>query len=274
MGGSLMNYGMFLDQVRKTSPLVHHLTNYVTVNDCANAALAIGASPVMADEPDEAAEMASFASAVVINIGTLNQYKMKAMLLAGETAHEKKLPVVFDPTGCGATRIRKEFSQQILNRIHPDLIKGNAAEILSLLGEAVKEKGVDSDVDCTTEAVREASKRLARMEKTIVVCTGAVDIVTDGTEVIQIANGCPEMGSITGTGCMLSTLCGAFIGACREDKLHAAAAAVMTMGIAGEMAYEKEYAHGLGHFHMGIMDALGHMTASDLEKRGHVETIR
>lgn len=264
----MIDFESILTNIHEKKPMVHHITNYVTVNDCANAVLAIGGSPVMADEPEEVEEMVSFASALVINIGTVNRQKAKSMMIAGTRAKELGIPVIFDPTGCGATKFRKEVSGDILQFIRPSIIKGNTAEILSLLNENVKEHGVDSRVIVSDDDLAKAAKQLAGAEETLVFVSGKTDIISDGTRTARIYNGKPEMEKVTGTGCMLSSITGTIAGANMDNLFDAAVTAALMMGIAGEMAYEKEWNRGPGHFHMGILDALGTITAEDLRKRG------
>lgn len=265
-----MNLNQYMENVRNSSPLVHHITNYVTVNDCANACLAIGASPVMADAIDEVADMVAISQALVLNIGTLNVTKVESMISSGRKANELGIPVIFDPVGCGATPFRNRMAKELMDNIHMSVIRGNISEILSLGGENVKTKGVDAG-DGDQKAAVSVAKELAKTWNAVVVISGATDIVTDGKTVIFITNGCPEMSAITGSGCMCTSLIGAFCGANKEHILEASAAAMMVMGIAGERAWLSYKAQGLGHFHMGILDELGKMNGETLEKESRYE---
>lgn len=265
-----MQPSLYLDRVRKVCPLVHHITNYVTVNDCANACLAVGGSPVMADAIDEAADMASISSALVLNIGTLNVSKVESMIAAGTAANKKGIPVVLDPVGCGATPFRNAMAQEIMDHVHMAVIRGNSSEIFSLAGEMVKTKGVDAGQVDQSEA-EPLAKKLAQAWHSVVVISGATDIVTDGVRTCLIHNGSPAMPKITGTGCMASTVAGTFAGASPDDIYGAAAAAMMTIGLAGEQAWDAYGKQGLGHFHMGILDALGNMTGTLLDKGARYE---
>lgn len=265
-----MKLAYYIEQVRKINPLVHHITNYVTVNDCANACLAIGASPVMADAIDEVEDMTAISSALVLNIGTLNVTKVESMIAAGRKANALGIPVVFDPVGCGATPFRNHMAQELMENVHMSVVRGNISEILSLGGEQVKTKGVDAGEADETLAVSVA-KTLAVHWKTVVVISGAIDVVTDGDRVIYIKNGCPEMSAITGSGCMCTTMIGAFCGANKENILEASAAAMVTMGLSGERAWKSYGKQGLGHFHMGLIDELGKMTGEILEEGASYE---
>lgn len=260
-----MKLADYIENVRQKNPLVHHITNYVTVNDCANACLAVGASPVMADAIDEASDMTKISSALVLNIGTLNVTKVESMMAAGREANALGIPVVFDPVGCGATPFRNRMAQELMENVHMSVIRGNISEILSLGGEKVKTKGVDAGEADAATAVSVA-KVLAKHWQSVVVISGAIDVITDGDRVIYIKNGCPEMSAITGSGCMCTTLIGAFCGANAQNLTEAAAAAMATMGLAGERAWQAYGAQGLGHFHMGLIDELGTMTGKRLEE--------
>ena len=267
-----MTFTSYIDQVRAGRPLVHHITNYVTVNDCANACLAIGASPVMADAVDEAESMVFIAQSLVLNIGTLNVTKVESMMVAGRKANALGIPVVFDPVGVGATPFRNRMAAELMNQIQMAVVRGNISEICSLGGEDVQTKGVDAG-HADEKTAEEIAKTLAKKWHAVVVISGAKDIVTDGTRVMYITNGCPEMSDITGSGCMCTTLVGAFVGAHPEDHFGASAAAMLSMGIAGERAW-KSYGHqGLGHFHMGILDELGRMSASVIEAEGRYDIL-
>lgn len=225
--------------VRAKRPLVHCITNYVTVNDCANALLAVGASPVMADDIAEAAEIASIADALVINIGTLNERTILSMGEACRAAADKGIPLVLDPVGAGASRLRTETARSLVGSYRFSVIRGNASEIRALVGDGAT-RGVDaSETDIAESAFAQTAKlaaRLAERTGSLVAVTGAVDIVTDGKRSFAIGNGHPLMARITGSGCMLSAVVGAFVGANPDRLLEATAAAVCLMGLSGERA--------------------------------------
>ncbi len=267
-----MSLSTYIRNVRAKNPLVHHITNYVTVNDCANACLSIGASPVMADAVDEAADMAKISSALVLNIGTLNVSKVESMMVAGRTANALGIPVILDPVGCGATPFRNHMAAELMENIHMTVVRGNISEIFSLGGADVHTKGVDAGKVNESEAATIA-KALAKKWGSIVVISGASDLITDGEKIAYVKNGCPEMSAITGSGCMCTTLIGAFVGANPENPFEASLVAMAAMGIAGERAWKSYGTKGLGHFHMGLIDELGNMDEETLEKEARYEIL-
>jgi hydroxyethylthiazole kinase len=262
-----MIYSKLLTALREKKPLVHHITNYVTVNDCANITLAIGGSPVMADEPADAVDIASIAQAVVINIGTLSSRTIPAMIEAGKTANEKGIPVIFDPVGVGASKLRNDTAAEILSKVKMAIIRGNISEIRFLAGIKSQTKGVDaaeSDFTETDKAI-ETAKLLANKHSCVVAITGAVDVVSDGIKTVTISNGIPMLRNLTGTGCMCSSLMGCFAGANPELPFESAVAALLSMGIAGEIAFEKAEILGNGSFHVALHDAVSNMCKMDGE---------
>lgn len=261
------------EAVRKNVPLVHCITNYVTVNDVANALLACGGSPIMADDIDEVAEITAISNALVINIGTLNQRTIVSMLKAGKTANEKKIPVVLDPVGAGASSLRNETTRRLLSEVHFAVIRGNLSEISFIAGLGANTRGVDSSAADDANDAAAVARTAARQYGCIVAITGAEDIVTDGTRVARIRNGIAQMSKVTGTGCMLSGVVGAYAGACAAvggELLSAVVSAVASMGLAGELSWEKSAQAGTGSLHIGILDALSQIDDELLEKRGKV----
>lgn len=252
-----------LAEIRSRKPLVHHITNYVTVNDCANIVLAIGGSPVMADDRNEVEEMVALASALVINIGTLNADTCAAMLLAGKKANALGLPVIFDPVGAGATRLRTQTAQDILQQVKIAVIRGNLSEIKVLAGLSAVTRGVDA-TDDDIDAGRTVSRRLAEQHRCTVAVTGAVDVISDADRTVYVENGHPFLTGITGTGCMATSLIGVY-SAVTADPLLAAAAGLVTMGLAGERAYqalgEKD---GIGMFRLRLFDCIRQFNPEDL----------
>ena len=243
---------------REKSPLVHNMTNYVTVNDCANAVLAVGASPVMADEIDEVCDMVSIASALVINIGTLNRRTIESMIAAGKRANELNIPVIFDPVGAGATPLRTEISERIMSEIKLSVVRGNMSEIKCISGLASATKGVDAAEDDTAEeSGADIAADLAKKLGCTVAITGAVDIISDGKRICRISNGVADMSKITGTGCMTTSITGAYVGASGK-AYEGAVAVVAVMVIRGEISYEKSC--GTGSLRSGIIDSLSNMT--------------
>jgi hydroxyethylthiazole kinase len=295
-----------LENVRKTGPLVHNITNYVTVNDCANALLACGASPIMAEDRGEAAEITAICNGLHINIGTLTAATIPAMLDAGKRANELGRPVVLDPVGAGASRLRTETAARLLAEVRFSVIRGNASEIKALAGavgsgggagsdgnsggtkgtegtggtgagnpvspaSAGGTKGVDANIadsitDETLAAALVFAKGFAAKTGSVVVITGAIDIVTDGRRAFCIRNGQPMMSRVTGTGCMLSALTTAYVAANPRQPLEAAAAAVCVMGLCGERAFARLGARdGNAAYRNYIIDELYHLSGEELE---------
>lgn len=263
--------GTCIENVRSTVPLVHNITNYVTVNDVANVLLACGASPIMSDEPEDVADITSICGGLNINIGTLNRRSIKAMFAAGKRANELGHIVLLDPVGAGASALRTNTAVKIIEDIKLDVIRGNISEIKTLAQGSGTTKGVDADVaDVVTEenlddAVAFA-KDFAKRSGSIVAITGAIDLVSDGEKCYVIRNGRPEMGKITGTGCQLSGLMTAFLVANPSQQLEAAAAAVCTMGLAGEIGYSHmQDGEGNSTYRNRIIDAVYNMDKTVLD---------
>jgi hydroxyethylthiazole kinase len=254
-----------LSRVKSQQPLVHHLTNYVTVNDCANIVLAIGASPVMADDEQEVEEMVSFAGALVLNIGTLNARTIASMLKAGKKAKALHIPVILDPVGVGATTLRTQTAHEIIAQVRPDVIRGNMSEIKVLSGLNVGIKGVDSIANA--ENGTETARNLAQRLNGIIAITGKDDIIASPDQSCIISNGHPRLSQVTGTGCMATALIGAYCAA-SPDLFTATAAGIMTMGLAGEMAYREQ--EGIGTFKVRLFDAISLMTPDTLRKNGKI----
>ncbi|MBU3190476.1 hydroxyethylthiazole kinase [Clostridium bowmanii] len=265
-----------LNNVKEKGPLVHHITNYVTVNDCANITLAIGGSPVMADDINEVSDMVSLSSALVINIGTLNTTSIQSMLLAGKTANKFNIPVILDPVGAGATTYRTNTAKKIISEVKLSVIRGNLSEIKTLYGIEAKTKGVDACVSASVDGneftqVKEMAKALATKFNTVVAITGAVDIITDGENLYTASNGHKIMAKVTGTGCMCTSLIGCCLGA-GDNNLLAALSGVVSMGIAGEIAYEglDKNRGGTGTLKVKIIDAIYNLTETEIMKRSKI----
>ncbi len=266
-----------LENVRERSPLVHNITNYVTVNDVANVLLACGGSPIMSDEPDDVADITSICGGLNINIGTLNKRSIEAMFVAGRKANELGHVVLLDPVGAGASALRTETALNLMKEIHFDVIRGNISEIKTLAIGSGTTKGVDADdADAVTEDNLDAMVAFARdfaaRFQTIVAITGAIDLIADGTTCYVIRNGRPEMGRITGTGCQLSGLATAFAVANPENRLRAVAAAVCTMGCAGELGWKNMLpGDGNSTYRNRIIDAIYNMDGDTLERTARFE---
>lgn len=265
-----------LSSIREKTPLVHCMTNYVTVNDCANVVLGVGASPIMSDEVEEVAEITSLCNALVLNIGTLHKASIAADKVALEQAAELSHPVVLDPVGAGASVLRTQTALELLEMGGITLIRGNMSEIKTLAGKFAHTRGVDVDPsDQTTQenlAIQAAfACDCAASFGAVVAITGVIDVISDGAHTYAVHNGCAEMGTITGTGCMLS----AFLGACAAvaTPLEAALAGVTVMGIAGEIASERAQGAGNGTFRMYLLDALSTMTLETFVERARIEQL-
>jgi len=255
--------------VREKNPLVHCITNYVTVNDVANAILAVGGSPIMADDIDEVADIVSIANAVVVNIGTLNERTINSMEKAVVAANLRNIPVVFDPVGAGVSQLRNKTVDRFLRTVHFTAIRGNISEMAYCAGETAKTRGVDANENDNDINAADIANAVAEKYSCIAIITGEKDVVSDGEHLVFIKNGVVMMKKVTGTGCMLSGILGAYLGAC-EDKFSAAVNAVTSMGIAGEMAAEENSAAGIGRFHIGIIDALSQIDDAIISARGKV----
>lgn len=268
-----------LDNVREKCPLIHNITNYVTVNDCANILLACGGSPIMADDADEAEEITAICGGLNINIGTLNQRTIPAMHLAGRKANELGHPVVLDPVGAGASKLRTNTAKELIEDVKFTVIRGNISEIKTLALGTGGAKGVDADVadKVTKENLPHAvafAKEFARKTGAVIAITGAIDIVADGEKAFCIYNGHPMMSSITGTGCQLSAMTAAYVAANPESPLEAAAAAVCAMGICGKKAHARlTEQDGNSSYRNYIIDAIFHLNGEELERCAKYEIL-
>ena len=263
--------------VKNKSPLIHNITNYVTVNDCANVLLACGASPIMADDIEEAEEITSICDGLVINIGTLNQRTIPAMIAAGKKANKLGHPIVLDPVGAGASALRTNTAISLLEEIRFTVIRGNISEIKTLAVGSASTKGVDADVSdkVTEENLPQAitfAKAFAKKIGAVIVITGAIDIVADENTVYCIRNGNKDMSRITGTGCQLSAMTAAYVAANPGHALDAAAAAVCAMGLCGEKAKERMSGmDGNASYRNYIIDAVCNLSADILEEGARYE---
>ena len=265
---ALYDLESLLKRLRKERPLVHNITNYVVMNFTANTLLAMGASPVMAHAVAEVEEMVSLARAFVINIGTLSEHWIEAMLKAGRRANALGIPVILDPVGSGATALRTRTFQMMARELKLAVVRGNASEVLSYASEAVRTKGVDS-IHAVEQAAATA-RETARHTGAVVAITGAVDVITDGDTVIHCRNGHPLLGTVTGTGCAATTAIAAFAGVTR-DPLEAAAAGLAFFGLAGEFAAQK--AQAPGSYQVALLDSLYEITPEQLQAGAKLERI-
>lgn len=243
--------------VKKKKPLVHHITNVVTINDCANVTLAIGASPVMATSLEEVEDMVKIADSLVLNIGTITDSVLESFFVAGQAANKKGIPVIFDPVGVGATPYREKIAQNILEKISVSIIRGNASEIFTLIGGKTVTKGVDSGNVSVDHG--QLAQKAASQFSSIVVISGEVDVISDGKNIVKIANGDPFLPCVSGTGCMLTSLIGSFAG-CSNDYFAASIIGTLVMGIAGERAKKAIGENGgIGTFRVKLMDEISNI---------------
>ena len=261
--------GDTLRRLRDQKPLVHQITNYVVMNETANATLALGALPVMAHAREEVEEMVALARALVINIGTLSPPWVDAMLLAGKAASERGIPIVVDPVGAGATRYRTDTARRLLDAADVTILRGNAGEIATLVGVEAEVRGVESIAAAGDpgDLAREAGRTLG----VVAAVTGPVDHVSDGELVLAIENGDALLGTVSGTGCMSTSITGAFAAARPGDPLAAAAEALAAFGVAAEDA--AAVAHGPGTFHAALYDALFDLDPDTLDERARVAVV-
>lgn len=257
------NVAELLSKVRSEKPLIHNITNVVVTNFTANGLLALGASPVMAYAAEEAAEMASVAGCLVLNIGTLNSTVVESMLIAGKAANECGVPIILDPVGAGATAYRTATALKLMEELEISIIRGNAAEIANVAGEKWDIHGVDAGE--AAGDVIELAVSAAKKMKTVVALTGKDDIITDGKTTFIVHNGHPLLTKVTGTGCLLTSVIGAFAAA-EKNLLHAAAAAIIIYGVAAEIAAEKCAPQGPGSFQIEFLNQLSLVNEEDILK--------
>ena len=267
-----------LDNVRKTSPLIQNITNYVTANDCANITLAWGGSPIMSDHEEEAEDMARICMGLNINMGTLNPRTAGAMMAAGKAYNARKKPVILDPVGVGASGYRRKLASEFMEQLRFTAVKGNVSEIRTLITGTAGSRGVDADLgEAVTEENLEQyvqmTKKFAADTGAVVVVTGAIDIAADASRAFAIRNGHSAMSRITGCGCMLSSILTACVAANPGKALEAAAASVAAMGLCGERAcrrMEREYG-GNASCRTWLIDEIYNLTGEDLEKGADYE---
>lgn len=259
-----------LRTIRESKPLVHQLTNYVTINDCANITLAIGASPVMANDPQEVEEMVCHASGLVLNLGMLDASKIASMIATAKKANSLDIPVILDPVGVGATELRTKTAARLLQQVSIAVIRGNMSEIKVLSGLQAAIRGVDSLADATDGG--EIAQELARKFGCIVAITGKTDILASSQSIHFLHNGHPLLASVTGTGCMATALIGCFCSVAK-DRLAAAIGGLAVMGIAGELAEQSlQPGEGIGMFRVRLFDAVSNMTPELLLQHGRISS--
>jgi hydroxyethylthiazole kinase len=267
-----------LMNLESKTPLVHNITNYVTVNDCANIVLASGGAPLMADELEEVEDIVSISSALYINVGTLNKRTIKSMILAGQKANKLEIPVVLDPVGMGASKLRSETVKTLVENIKFDIIKGNFSEVKSLYEDCKNEGGVDATSADILKAkdlsyIADFAKKASVQFESIIAITGEVDCVSDGQRVAYIENGHSMMTKITGTGCMTGSMMGVYAAVSEKNYFESAVLGLVTMGCAGEIANEKieKNDEGTASFKRYLIDEVSKFDVAMLEKRGRYD---
>ena len=274
-----MKIEKLMQQVKEKEPLVQCITNFVTVNDCANILLSIGATPTMAMDCREVEEAVAKVSALVCNMGAIEH--LESMLLAGKEANRLHIPVVLDPVGAGGTTLRQEAASLLIQEVQFAAIRGNASEIKAIAGIHSRGRGVDAakeDIISENSLQKdiEIFEELAKRIHTVVAVSGPFDVISNGEQTMLIRNGCLTMARITGSGCMLTTLMGAFCGANEEQIFEAAALAVAVMGIAGELAEEKRIQNKTGNatFRNALIDAIFNITAEQIKEKINYEIFK
>ena len=258
-----------LEDVRRRRPLIHCVSNIVSANDCANLVLAVGASPMMAQAPEEMEDITAISAATVLNTGTPDAEKFRVCRLCGQSAQALGQPVVLDPVGVGASPWRLSQTEALLSAIRPTLLRVNLGEAKALLHQAGEEQGVDSPAPASLAQRREAALRLAQARQTAVLLSGPEDVVTDGARIWRISGGSRRMAQVTGTGCMLSALCGVFA-AVEPDAAHAAVLAAAFWKVCSRRA---EAVEGSGSFRVALMDAASLLTAADFAAQAQIEPL-
>lgn len=268
------------ENLKSNPPLVHHITNYVTVNDCANVVLAAGGAPLMADDANEVEDIVSISSVLYINIGTLNERTVESMLKAGKRANKLGLPIVLDPVGMGASTMRNETVHKLMKELDFTVIKGNMSEIKGLYKAERNTGGVDvkdEDIvgtDNLGEAV-EYVKKIAREFDSVIAVTGPIDIVTDGDKAVTVKNGHPLMSRVTGTGCMTGSVMATYLGSNANRPVDAVVAALVKMGLAGERAYREvtSKSEGISSFKRYLIDGIDLIGLDEMKEGGKIEYL-
>ena len=256
------------ETVRQMQPLIHCITNPISINQCANGILAIGARPMMAEHPKEVSEITRTAQALMLNLGNITDARMESILISAKAAQEAGIPFLLDAVGIACSTLRREYVKELLNTAMPTVIKGNYSEIQALYRESYRSSGVDADASLDILTIDKAALSLARSLGTVILASGKVDIVTDGNRLYHIQNGTPQLSRVTGTGCLQGALCAAYLSA--NPGLDAVVTGSSVLGICGELAQTDR---GSGTFLCNLMDALSTLTAADLKEKLKLEEI-
>lgn len=256
------------NRVKDIRPLIHCITNPISINQCANAILAIDARPIMAEHPKEVREITETAGALMLNLGNITDARMTSMQISAQAAQEKNIPILLDAVGVACSKLRRDYVCDLLKTAMPTIIKGNYSEINALYHETYRASGVDADAALDERALDRVAARLARAYHTVILASGKVDIVTDGTRLVHIKNGTPQLSGITGTGCMLGALAAAYLAV--KPDMDAAVAACAVLGICGQLS---ETDRGSGSFMINLMDALSTVENEEIEQLVDMEEI-
>ncbi len=257
-----------ISEIRNSKPLVHCITNPISINQCANAILALGARPVMAEHPDEVEEITGSANAVLLNLGNITEVRMKSIMISASKAKENNIPVVIDLVGISCSTLRRNFAVNIIQQNRPTLLKGNYSEIMALYNEDYKSSGVDSE-NLEIDMISDIAFYISNKYNAFVVASGKVDVVTDGKKIIHIKNGSSQLSRLTGTGCMLGALCACFL--CIKNDITAPVEACTVLGICGELS---ETLNGNGIFMVNLIDNLSLITDSQVKELKKTEEIK
>ena len=257
------------EAVRNKQPLIHCITNPISINQCANGILAIGARPMMAEHPKEVREITETAGALMLNLGNITDARIQSMRVSMLTAKEKNIPVMLDAVGIACSKLRRDYMAELLEIGIPTVIKGNYSEVYALYHDAYRSSGVDADVAINAEAISHVAAELARKYHTTILASGKTDIITDGTRIVQVKNGTSQLSAVTGTGCLLGALCGAYLAVCAD--MNAAVTACAVLGICGQLA---ETPKGSGSFMVNLMDVLSTLTDAQLDHYKDMEVLQ
>lgn len=256
------------ENVKEHKPLIHCITNPISINQCANAILAVGARPIMAEHPKEVQEITDTAGALMLNLGNITDARMASMQISAQVAAERQIPILLDAVGVACSKLRRDYVCALLKMTVPTVIKGNYSEINALYHAAYRSSGVDADSTLDIQALDQVAVRLARTYRTVILASGKVDIVTDGTRLIHIKNGTPQLSEVTGTGCMLGALTAAYLAV--QPDMDAALAACAMLGICGQLA---ETERGSGSFMVNLVDKLSTVKTADVNELLNMEEL-
>lgn len=263
-----MNYQKLLTDIRKQQPLIHCITNPISINQCANTILAVGGRPMMAEHPGEVAEVTQTAKAIMLNLGNITDSRMESIGISGEIAAAADIPILLDVVGAACSRLRRNYANELFSKMIPTVIKGNYSEVYALYQDSYCASGVDADASLDIQMIDHCAVSFAREKSTIVLASGKVDVLTDGHRLVHIHNGTLQLSAVTGTGCMLGALCATYLS---EDRsLDAVITACAVMGISGEKAQTTK---GNGTFFVNLMDALSTLSVEDIYENIKLEEI-